>query len=142
MSKLDIERYERMGAFFQKVLQPSLQSINQLMRKCGEDGYLHDYVVEQKVVSEEYTMTAHQITMMLDVKSPIETIAQMRKLIDELNEQLQEAVRLELLINLVKDIDLIDFNPDEDVENYNGRYAYILRADAPNLVFTNEDNEN
>ena len=140
MSKLDIERYERVGAFFQKVLQPSLEVVNGLMRKCGEDGYLHDFVVEQKVVDEKYTMTAHQITMMLDVKSPIETIAQMRKIIDELNEQLQEAVRLELLINLVKVIDLIDFNPDEQVDDYNGRYAFILHANAPNLVFTS-DNE-
>ena len=138
MSKLDIERYERVGAFYQKVLIPSLDSVNSLMRKCGEDGYLHDFVVEQKVVDEKYTMTAHQITLMLDVKSPIETIAQMRKIIDELNEQLQEAVRLELLINLVKDIDLIDFNPDEQVDEYNGRYSYILRADAPNLVFVED----
>lgn len=140
MPKLDVERYERMGTFFQKVLTPSFDAMNALMRKCGEDGYIHDFIVEQKVVDEQYTMTAHQITAMLDVKSPIDTIAQMRKLIDELNEQLQEAVRLELLINLVKDIDLIDYNPDEQTENYQGRYAYILRAEAPNLVFIS-DNE-
>ena len=45
MPKLDVERYERMGTFFQKVLTPSFDAMNALMRKCGEDGYIHDFIV-------------------------------------------------------------------------------------------------
>lgn len=138
MSKLDVERYEQLGAFFQKVLQPSIHILNQLMRKCGEEGFHHEFLVEQKVVSEEYPMTAHQLTVLLDVKSPVDTIAQLRKTVDELNEQLQETVRLNLQLNLVKDIDLIDFNPEENVNDYTGRYVYILQATAPNLLFLEE----
>lgn len=138
MAKINIQKYEGWLNFLQDVLYPKQDQLNALFLEAGEEGLYHNFFFRLKELREEFPTSeldaAHQVVLAIDPSATVALYERIRTLYFDLNNQLVEAAKMGLQLDLAQHVRWIDGAPEDEEDIASARYALILDVSAPNIV--------
>jgi len=136
--KLNPEKHEEKLKFLDERLYPARNAVNNALREAGlkyaETSILWDVISIIEDYPESPIPVAHRVIVMYDVTSDQTLFGQLRLAVTKLNELFVEASRLNVETVVNQDVDLLDALPEDiELEEYNGRFALVIKVSSPNL---------